>query len=271
MALAFSASSLGSAMGNRVSASLGYDRLHPLRAHHRSGPVVARHVTLVPGDGREPHELLSGRTDAEDAKLPLLLTQLLCDPVLELVGVQPEEVFGVPQFGNAVMQVEVDPGWSLALQDHSVEASKLHVGTHEPVGLTGCGATGEGSPGDDAHRSSPHYRRSRERPRGDDQTVIRVVPLGFRPDLVVQDLDPDAAASYPFSKARFLPTVLTQDSGGEIHAQEPAGVTAAQASIGHYRHLASKGFLPNSPAPNCQSPSLRAPFCIPSPSGRAPL
>ena len=96
---------------------------------------MGRNVTRVRGHQGEPHPVLSGGTYADDARPSFPLSYFCLNGGLCVVGVHAREMARPPEFGRAVVNVEVDDLIGGSLHDDGVETGGPEVRAEEAVCL----------------------------------------------------------------------------------------------------------------------------------------
>ena len=101
--------------------------------------------------------------------------------LLRLPGVLARQVRGVAHLDHVVVDVEVGQRLRLPLDDDGVVAGVLQRGAEEAVGLRGGGAVGQGAARDHGEPARAPHRQPGQRPGGEDEAVVGVVPARLRP------------------------------------------------------------------------------------------
>ena len=106
-------------------------------------PLWPAAVVLIAKNAGEFHQVLSGRTDAEDAHLPVDIAQFGLDLILGFPCILADQMPGISQFGGAVVNVEVNPSSGDSLEDDRIKPGGLHEGAHKAIRLGRGGAMGQ--------------------------------------------------------------------------------------------------------------------------------
>ena len=210
--------------GQGLGAAHDAHRLELLLAHHRAAAVLGGHVAVVAVDGREAHQVLPGGADRVDREPVAGEAVLGLERLLGLPGVLAGQVGRVAHLDDVVVDVEVGELLGLPLHHDGVVARVLERGAEEAVGLRGGGAAGERAARDHGEPTRPPHRQAGERAGGHDEAVVGMVPLHLRADLVVEDLGAEADAAQVLAPVRLAPGLGPGLAGGEVHAEELAGV-----------------------------------------------
>ena len=102
---------------------------------------------------------------------------------------------GIAQFHDIVIDVEIDPAFGLPLEHDGIIARIFEVGAEEAIGLRRGGAIGHGAAGHHGEPTGAPGRQAGQRPGGQNQAILRVIPMHLRRHFFLQDLGANAHAA----------------------------------------------------------------------------
>src|SRR2546428_270980 len=212
-------------------------RLELLLAHDRAAAVLGGDVAVVTLDGGEAREVLPRGPDRVHREHVAAQAELRAERVLGRPRVFAEEVAGIAELHDVVVDVEIDPVRRVPLDDDRVVARVLQVRAEEAVGLRRGRTVGSGADRHDGEAARAPGRQPRHGPGGHDQTVVGVIPgevalAALRRGLAIEDhgAEADAADQLPHrvGAPRLGPALLLR----EVHAQELTGVAVLRLARG---------------------------------------
>ena len=179
----------------RLGAAHDAHGLELLLAHDGAAAVLGGDVTVVALDRREADEVLAGGADRVDGE-PVPRERVLgLERLLGLPGVLALEVRGVADLHDVVVDVEIGELLGLALDHDGVIARVLERGAEEAVGLGRGRAVGLRAARDHGQPARAPDRQPRQRARGEDEPVVRMVPVDLGADFFVEDLRAETDAA----------------------------------------------------------------------------
>src|SRR5579884_1985610 len=214
----------GVGQGKRLGAAHDSDGLDLLLAQHGPTPFLGGHVTIVAFDGGELDQVLAGHADAVDAHLVAGAAVAGHELVLELPGVQAQQVAGRQQLDVVVLDQQVGPVAGLTLEDDAIPAGELEAVAEEAVGLGRGGAVGQGAAGDHAHVGRAPGQAAGHDSGDQADAIVGVVPGDLGRDLVIQHAGAEAGAAQVFAGVGLVERLGPRPPGGQVDAQQLAGI-----------------------------------------------